>query len=520
MTDWMPSSIRGKTVAPAPEPPPAPQTDPLTEFSKENTPALVRASYILQKHGSGIHFLEEAAAVASAACQQMPDQPSAWDALGTALRSLTRTDEALVAYQSGIDLEPSNLRLRANIGSALIDAGYIYDGIVVLKAVLDEKPDFAYAFLCYTRAVLLIGDFERGWMLYAQRRRLTCFDAQINKYPLPIWDGKRQERVLFVGEEGSGEKIMFSSMIPEMQARGAEVVLEINKSFRRFAPLMRRSFPGVEVTVVDGPEPPPPQSQILAGDLPRILARQERHRGGDIGGLVVAAQGDQRAQLRLARIAGRIHVGIGVAHADDIDVDPARPEFARKAPRKAGQRRLGHRIGGKALGKHALAQCAADHHDAAIVGQMRDRGAAFEHNRADVHVQHLLDLRVGQRVQQADIGDAGIVDQDIEAAEACRRLLDRPRGRLRVGGVALDDQAAAAQCAHLVGDRFRCGERVVAGQRDVGAIGGEAPHDAGADALAATGDQCPLAAKIAHAISSLSALSGDVTAGPWLVKNN
>lgn len=272
MTDWMPSSIRDKAVAPPPEPPVQQQPDPVTEFTRDDTPALIRASYILQKKGSGVFFLEESAAVASAACQQLPDLASSWDALGTALRSLNKTDEAVDAYQRGLDLEPSNLRLRANMGSTLVDAGYIYDGIVMLEGVLKEAPAFAYAFLCLTRAVFLTGDLARGWMLYAQRRRLSDFDAQINKYPLPQWDGKRQERVLFVGEEGSGEKIMFSSMIPEMQARGAEVVVEINKSFHRFAPLIRRSFPGVEVAVADDRSAPTPvQSQILAGDLPRIF---------------------------------------------------------------------------------------------------------------------------------------------------------------------------------------------------------------------------------------------------------
>lgn len=272
MNDWMPPTIRDKAVTP-PAPPVAddpPKPDTTLAGFDNTTPALIRASYLLQKYGSGVNFLEEAAAVGAAAVEQLPEHPAAWDALGTALRALNETDEAIGVYQRGVDLAPLDLRLKANMAAALVDGGYIYDGIVRLQEVLAENPNFAYAFLAYTRAVLLTGDLERGWMLYAQRRNLTNFAAQINKYPVPQWDGHRKERVLLVGEEGAGEKMMFASMIPEMQARGAEVVIEIPKSFTRFAPLMRRSFPGVEV-VVDTSQPTAVQSQILGGDLPRLF---------------------------------------------------------------------------------------------------------------------------------------------------------------------------------------------------------------------------------------------------------
>lgn len=252
------------------------RVDPTLTGFTDSTPALIRAAYLFQKHAAGVNFLEEAAAVSSAAAKEFPKVPEAWDALGTSLRALNQTDAALEAYAKGCALAPSHTRLRANMGSALVDAGYIIDGIVMLESVLKEHPNFSYAFMCLTRAVLLTGDLERGWMLYSQRRRIKNFAVQVNEYPVPDWDGRRQERVILVGEEGSGEKIMFASMIPEMQARGAEVVFEANDSFARFAPLIRRSFPDVEV-VTEKSTPTPVQSQILGGDLPRIFRPTFNH---------------------------------------------------------------------------------------------------------------------------------------------------------------------------------------------------------------------------------------------------
>lgn len=275
MTDWLPESIRGKAVAPPPEPvAQAPKVDPLA-YSND-TPAIIRACHILHKNGSGVHFLDEIAAIAAAAVKELPDSADAWDALGTALRALNRTDEALEAYAKANDLDPQSLRIRANMGSALVDAGYVVDGIVMLEGCLKERPNFGYAFLCLSRAVMLYGDLERGWMLYSQRRRIPEFFSQVNKYPVPIWDGKRSERVILVGEEGAGEKLMYASMIREMQAAGAEVVFEANKSFARFAPLIRRSFPDIEVRVEEN-APFGVQSQILSGDLPRLFRQTFKH---------------------------------------------------------------------------------------------------------------------------------------------------------------------------------------------------------------------------------------------------
>ena len=52
---------------------------------------------------------------------------------------------------------------------------------------------------------------------------------ELNFTPLessnPRWEGKRDQKVFLLKEQGIGDYIMFSSMIPELDARQAQVSL-------------------------------------------------------------------------------------------------------------------------------------------------------------------------------------------------------------------------------------------------------------------------------------------------------
>ena len=86
-------------------------------------------------------------------------------------------------------------------------------------------------------------------------------------------------------------------------------------------------------------------------------------------------------------------------------------------------------------------------------------------------------------------GDAGVVHQDVDAAELRRRALDRAAHGVGVGAVGLDGDActprARAACRRLV----RLVGLADVGQRHVGAFPRQALDDGRADAAAAAGDQ-------------------------------
>ena len=103
--------------------------------------------------------------------------------------------------------------------------------------------------------------------------------------------------------------------------------------------------------------------------------------------------------------------------------------------------------------------------------------------------------RVGRR------GTAGVVDEDVEPAQACGDGRDEPIDLLRVSHVrSFEDGAAPA------GARQRFGN-VSAADRDLGAGGQEAFADPAPDAAGAAGDEYDLAGeveRVAHASSPIS----------------
>lgn len=60
---------------------------------------------------------------------------------------------------------------------------------------------------------------------------------------IPFWDGTYTERLVVIGEQGVGDEIMFSSLLPECMTRAKEVVYACDK---RLTGLFSRSF-GIEV---------------------------------------------------------------------------------------------------------------------------------------------------------------------------------------------------------------------------------------------------------------------------------
>ncbi|MBF0444416.1 MAG: hypothetical protein HQL68_02420, partial [Magnetococcales bacterium] len=100
---------------------------------------------------------------------------------------------------------------------------------------------------------LLLGDFKNGWKNIDFRWKSDLLDY--NRYARCkklLWSGESLafKRVLVWEEQGVGESILFSSMVPDLIALGAKVVLECDK---RLIPLFSRSFP--KITCIHNRDP-------------------------------------------------------------------------------------------------------------------------------------------------------------------------------------------------------------------------------------------------------------------------
>ncbi|RZL91901.1 MAG: hypothetical protein EOP76_12625 [Variovorax sp.] len=112
---------------------------------------------------------------------------------------------------------------------------------------LEHEPDSPVVQWEAAMEALTAGDWARGWDLHEARLAVFGREAlNLCSLPWPQWQGQPLEgRTIVVhGEQGIGDEIMYASMLPDLLAQGARVVLACVPPL---AALMRDAFPAVQV---------------------------------------------------------------------------------------------------------------------------------------------------------------------------------------------------------------------------------------------------------------------------------
>jgi tetratricopeptide (TPR) repeat protein len=217
-----------------------------------------------------------------------PTLPEGHYNLGNALKALGRLDEALACYQDALALRPTFTKARINLGGILSQRGAydealsvyteserlgvvsadlldtkgvvlqtlgrVEEGVACFRRALDVNPDLASAHRNLGIAALMSGDFGLGWAEYEWRWRCDMLKDTDRKFPYPVWQGEPGPGGIVVwGEQGVGDRVLYAGMIPDLLARGHQVVMETDP---RLHALFERSFPGVVAVPKQNPPHP------------------------------------------------------------------------------------------------------------------------------------------------------------------------------------------------------------------------------------------------------------------------
>src|SRR5688572_11205727 len=145
------------------------------------------------------------------------------------------------------------------------------------------------------------------------------------------------------------------------------------------------------------------------------------------------------------------------------------PYFAHSAPRLCVSTGLG---GG--VGRHAAHAGAPGHGSDVddLAGLLPDHPAADclreEEHTCEVGADHRIPLGPRQVLQERADAIAGVVDEQVDAAEGAERLRDDVIHLARLGHIALDGERAAPGRADVVRHPLQCG-RAAAAHHHVGA---------------------------------------------------
>lgn len=180
-----------------------------------------------------------------------PNYPDALYNRGNALLSLGQFDAAIASYDRAIALRPDVPVYYGNRGNALMQLRRIDAAIASFDQAGRIRPGYAEAYWNKALALLLAGDFERGWRLHEWRWESAAFTSPKRNFPQPLWLGEAPlagKTILLHAEQGLGDAIQFCRYAPQVADLGAQVVLEVA------APLagLLGTLAGVSCVVVSG----------------------------------------------------------------------------------------------------------------------------------------------------------------------------------------------------------------------------------------------------------------------------
>lgn len=181
-----------------------------------------------------------------------------------------RLDDALAHAERAVALRPDLPCGHRATGKALLALGRIDKAIAALSEAVGLAPTDPELLLDEAEALLVAGDYRRGFARFEVRWQAAEFLPR--RFDVPRWSGEDiGGRTLLVhGEQALGAQIAFARFLPELTRRGARLVIEVRPAL---VELFRSLDLGGDVNVVEqGRRLPPHDLEVPLLSLPHVLS--------------------------------------------------------------------------------------------------------------------------------------------------------------------------------------------------------------------------------------------------------
>src|SRR5262249_36774781 len=164
-----------------------------------------------------------------------PDDPVTHNSLGATLSSLGRVEEAIAAFRRSVELKPDYYEGWANVGFAEQLLLRLDEAAAAYRRAYGIKYDYTQAQCSASMLALLRGDYAKGFTQDEWRWGLEVMTQR--DFKQPAWQGERLDgkTILLHAEQGAGDTLQCLRFVPEVEARGGRLVLEMPRSLARLA---------------------------------------------------------------------------------------------------------------------------------------------------------------------------------------------------------------------------------------------------------------------------------------------
>lgn len=179
---------------------------------------------------------------------------------GTLNRLRHQYEAALEDFNRAIQADPKSVAALIAAAACEADRGNLEPAVKLLENGLRSEPNNAALHQNLALILLRFGELERGFDEYEWRLGDGAYNSPPG-HPTPSpWHGQdlTNSHLLIWLEQGLGDQILNSTMIPEAARRAKHCTVEANS---RLVPLLQRSFPDVTVIAHESAE-----AQAIAPD--------------------------------------------------------------------------------------------------------------------------------------------------------------------------------------------------------------------------------------------------------------
>ena len=151
-----------------------------------------------------------------------PESPDGLRNLAATVKDLGQVEEGEALCLKALELYPGDALALDTLANIYMAQGRIDDALENYDAALDIVSDFAPIRGNRAMALLLKGDYEKGWEEYEWRWQSATYSATKRDFPEPRWDGKT---LLLHAEQGFGDTLQFVRYASLAAERGGKVMV-------------------------------------------------------------------------------------------------------------------------------------------------------------------------------------------------------------------------------------------------------------------------------------------------------